>query len=104
MNDTNIGKLSKKSNRKAKKVTDLKTKELNENAMERKCKRIQNKLCQCDFWQQQYFSFISYSFLLSFNPLNPWSDQHLISHYKITPESHIKVMRIKEMIINERSF
>ena len=49
MNDTNIGKLSKKSNRKAKKVTDLKTKELNENAMERKCKRIQNKLCQCDF-------------------------------------------------------
>ena len=35
--DTNIGKLSKKSNRKSKKVTDLKTKELNENAMERKC-------------------------------------------------------------------
>ena len=66
MNDTNIGKLSKKSNRKAKKVTDLKTKELNENVMERKCKRIQNKLCQCDFWQQQYFSFISYSFLLFF--------------------------------------
>ena len=29
MNDTNIGKLSKKSNRKAKKVTDLKKKELN---------------------------------------------------------------------------
>ena len=42
MNDTNIGKLSKKSNRKLKKVTDLKTKELNENAMERKCKRIVN--------------------------------------------------------------
>ena len=40
MNDTNIGKLSKKSNRKLKKVTDLKTKELNENAMERKCKQI----------------------------------------------------------------
>ena len=37
MNDTNIGKLSKKSNRKSKKVTDLKTKDLNENAMERKC-------------------------------------------------------------------
>ena len=34
MNDTNIGKLSKKSNRKSKKVTDLKTKELNETAME----------------------------------------------------------------------
>ena len=34
MNDTNIGKLSKKSNRKLKKLTDLKTKELDENAME----------------------------------------------------------------------
>ena len=66
MNDTNIGKLSKNNNRKAKKVTDLKKKERNENAMERKCKRIQNKLCQCDFWQQQYFSFKSYSFLLFF--------------------------------------
>ena len=32
MNDTKMGKLSKKSN--LKKVTDLKTKELNENAME----------------------------------------------------------------------
>ena len=42
MNDINIGKLSKKSNRKLKKVTDLKTKELNENAMERKCTRIVN--------------------------------------------------------------
>ena len=35
-----MGKLSKKSNRKLKKVTDLKTKELNENAMERKCTQI----------------------------------------------------------------
>ena len=26
------------------------------------------------------------------------SDKHLISHYSITPESHIKVMRIKKMI------
>ena len=34
MNDTNIGKLSKKSDRKSKKVTDLKTEKLNENAME----------------------------------------------------------------------
>ena len=34
MNDINIGKLSKKSNKKPKKATDLKTKELNENAME----------------------------------------------------------------------
>ena len=37
MNDINIGKLSRKSNRKSKKVTDLKTKEVNENATERKC-------------------------------------------------------------------
>ena len=36
MNDLNIGKLSKKSNRKSKKVTDLQTKKLNENAMETK--------------------------------------------------------------------
>ena len=28
------------------------------------------------------------------------SDQHLISPFKITHESNIKVMRIKEMIIN----
>ena len=34
------------------------------------------------------------------NPLNPKNDLPLISHYKITPESHVKVMRIKEMITN----
>ena len=34
MNDIKIGKLSRKSNRKSKKVTDLKTKELKVNAME----------------------------------------------------------------------
>ena len=28
------------------------------------------------------------------------SDQHLISHYNITPESHIKVKGIREMITN----
>ena len=32
-----------------------------------------------------------------FNPLTPESDQHLIFLYNITPKSHIKVMRIKEM-------
>ena len=30
--------------------------------------------------------------------LTPMSDQHLLSPYNITLESHIKVMRIKEMI------
>ena len=34
------------------------------------------------------------------NTLIPESDKHLISPFNITPESHIKVMRIKEMIIN----
>ena len=36
----------------------------------------------------------------SFNPLTPKSDQHLISPNKITPESNVKVMRIKEVITN----
>ena len=36
------------------------------------------------------------------NPLNPESDQHLISPYNIIPKSHIKVMRIKEMITNKK--
>ena len=33
----------------------------------------------------------------------PKSDKHLISPHSITPESNIKVMRIKEMITNQRS-
>ena len=36
------------------------------------------------------------------NPLNLKSDQLLISPYNITPESNIKVMRIKEMITNQK--
>ena len=43
-------------------------------------------------------------FISIINPLNPESDQHLISPYNITTESYIKVMRIKEMIISDRSF
>ena len=38
------------------------------------------------------------------NPLNPKSDQHLVSPYNITPESNIRVMRMKEIITNSRSF
>ena len=34
------------------------------------------------------------------NPLTPKSDQLQISPYNITPESNIKVIRIKEMINN----
>ena len=37
------------------------------------------------------------------NPLTLKSDQHLISPYNITLESHVKVMRITEMITNLRS-
>ena len=36
--------------------------------------------------------------------LDPWtskSDQHLVSPYNITPESNMKVTRIKEMITNQ---
>ena len=35
-----------------------------------------------------------------FNPLNPKSDEDLTSPNNITPESHIKVIRMKEMITN----
>ena len=38
--------------------------------------------------------------VLTLNPLTFKSDQRLISPYNITPESHIKVMRIQEMITN----
>ena len=48
-----------------------------------------------------------WSRLLSFCPcdtLNPVSDQHLISPNNNTSESFVKIMRIKEMITNLRSF
>ena len=35
-----------------------------------------------------------------FDPLIPMSDSHLISPCNVTPESHVKVTRIKEMITN----
>ena len=37
---------------------------------------------------------------LTFNSLTLKSDQLLVSPYNITPESNIKVMRIKEIITN----
>ena len=43
---------------------------------------------------------------LTVNQINsspPKSDQHLISPYNITLKSHIKIMRIKELITNDRS-
>ena len=42
--------------------------------------------------------------ILKFLTLKPKSDYHLISPYNITPVSHIKVMRIKEMITREGTF
>ena len=39
-----------------------------------------------------------------FIPLNPRSGQHLISSYRNTAEPFIKIMRIKEMTANLRSF
>ena len=35
---------------------------------------------------------------MSVNPLTPKNDLHLISPYNITTESHIDVIKIKEMI------
>ena len=46
------------------------------------------------------------TFILSYCPFNlltPKRDWHLISPYHITPESNIKVRRIKEMITCEKS-
>ena len=42
----------------------------------------------------------AYKMCTVINPLIPGSDQHLISPFNITPESNIKVIRMKEMIIN----
>ena len=41
----------------------------------------------------------------AFNPLSPLkSDQHVIPPYNNTAESFIEIMKIKEMIVNLRSF
>ena len=50
--------------------------------------------------QSQANSNIHLKIVKTVNTLIPKSDEHLISPYNITPESHIKVMRIKEMITN----
>ena len=41
-----------------------------------------------------------YNWHMSFNPLTPKTDRHLFCPYKITLDSNIKVVRIKEMINN----
>ena len=53
------------------------------------------------------FCFCRASIYLSYhliNPLNPKSDQHLISPFSITPESHINVIRVKEIITRKGTF
>lgn len=45
-------------------------------------------------------SILPFSF---FYPLNAKSDLYLNSSYNIMPGTHIKVMRIKKMIVNSRS-
>ena len=64
-----------------------------------------NAILQREYSLENYFTFVFSSFfLLLFNPLNPKSDQHLISPYNITPESQMKVMRIKLMVTREGTF
>ena len=43
-------------------------------------------------------------FNLRAKPLNPESDQHLFSPYSDTAGSFVKIMRMKEMMANLRSF
>ena len=50
------------------------------------------------------YSVVFYVDICVFNPLNPGSDQYLISPYNNTAESFIKIMRIRQMITNLRSF
>ena len=51
-----------------------------------------------------YLKSLTFSSLPLFNPLNPKSDKHLISPYNISPESHVKVMRITEIVTREGTF
>ena len=57
-------------------------------------------LWNCNIFRKWSFIFTS----TWVNPLSPRSDQHLISPYSNTNESFIKIVRIKEMIANPRSF
>ena len=64
-----------------------------------------NAILQREYSPENYFTFVFSSFfLLFFNPLNPKSNQNLISPYNITPESQMKVLRIKLMVTREGTF
>ena len=49
-------------------------------------------------------SYLNLRLPVHLNHLNPKNDQHLISPYINTVESFIMIVRIKEMIVNLRSF
>ena len=59
------------------------------------CNKIGISVAQLGIFTSLFLS----TFLL-FNPITPKSDWHLISPYNVSPDSHIKVTRIKEMITN----
>ena len=64
-----------------------------------------NAILQREYSLENYFTFVFSSFfLLFFNSLNPKSDQHPIFPHNITPESQMKVMRIKLMVTREGTF
>ena len=63
-----------------------------------------NAILQREYSPENYFTFVFSSFFLFFNPLNPKSNQNLISPYNITPESQMKVLRIKLMVTREGIF
>ena len=54
-------------------------------------------------WQENLLISTLFSMISWIIPLTLKSDQLLISPYNITPESNIKVTRIKEMITNLKS-
>ena len=55
------------------------------------------------YWQENLLISTLFSIISWIIPLTLEGDQLLISPYNITPESDIKVMRIKEMITNLKS-
>ena len=50
------------------------------------------------------YSIVFHVDICVFSSLNPGSDQHLVSPNNNTDESFIKIMRIRQMIINLRTF
>ena len=60
------------------------------------------KKCHCKILLGT-FNWLFIMLVGNINSLNPNSDCHLISPYNINPESHIKVMRIKEMVTRKEA-